>query len=108
MFGVPFDYCLRLAEQENAACMRDPGELLETEGVFLRYTSRFDRALESPPDGIEANQPLVSSLVLRESGETSLEFIDGASLEVSVTAELPFLLDLSANRQTLTVVPESS
>ncbi len=104
VFGVPFDYCLRDEQAENPRCVRG-GEPLPADGVFLQYTTEFGTPLVEAPASIRANQPLAFTLTLREAGDTAVSLIDGATLEVDVVPDVPLEVEVSGNRQFVSVVP---
>jgi outer membrane protein assembly factor BamB len=107
VFSVPIDFCLRSEELDNPDCVFGPSERLPDEGVFLRYTTGFGTALAEAPAGIHRNQPLAFTLEVRADDETVLALIDAASLEVTVTPDVPVDAEVSANRRFVTVVPAS-
>lgn len=104
VFGVPFDFCLRDEEAGNARCILG-GEPLPDDGVFVQFTTEFGTPLAVPPGTIRPNQPLAFTLSLREGGDTRLSLIDGASLVVEVVPDVPVEVEVSGNRQFVTVVP---
>ena len=106
VFGVPYDFCLRDEEQSSPACTIGPDEPLAAEGVLLRFTTNFGTALDEPPAAIDANQPLVFTLDVREGGDTTLAFIDAESTTVTVAPESAMTTEVSANRRFLTVIPD--
>ncbi len=107
IFRVPADFCLRVAEAANPDCLTGPGEPLPDEGAFVLFTTPFGSTLSEPPAAIDANRMLAFSLGVRAAGDTRLALLDRASLQVTVAPDVPFAVDVSANRQFLTLRPEA-
>ncbi len=108
VFSVPLDYCLRPEAMDDARCTTTGGEGLAAEGARLLFTTHFGSALTTPPDTIEANQPLAFSLLLREGGDTRLALIDTESVEVTLDPPKGVRVEVSANRAFLTVRPDGA
>ena len=105
VFFVPFDYCLRAEAADDARCRLGPTEELATDGISLRFTTRFGRPLAEPPESIDANQPLALSLFARESGDTTLALLDADSLTVDVDPPIEVRVDVSGDRHFVTIAP---
>ncbi|MCU0267956.1 MAG: PQQ-binding-like beta-propeller repeat protein [Acidimicrobiales bacterium] len=108
VFGIPYDYCLRDALGADSGCTVGGGEGLPDDGALVLFTTRFGKVLPEPPTGIQANQPLAFSLVLREGGDTRQALIDSESLEVTIGPDTPAIVDTSGDRKFVTVVPETT
>jgi len=104
VFFVPFDYCLR-ADLDDERCTLGPGESLPDDEIFFGFTTRFGRQLPEPPEAIDANEPLTFSLFVREEGDTTLALIDSESVDVSITPEVDFEVDVSGDRRFLAIIP---
>ncbi|MEZ4267133.1 MAG: PQQ-binding-like beta-propeller repeat protein [Myxococcota bacterium] len=107
IFSVPYDYCLRPASASDGRCTLGPAEDLPSDGAFVLYTTHFGSPLDAPPERIDPHQPLAFSLYVRESGDTRLALIDAAALKVTITPEVDLLVDVSADRRFVSVVPSS-
>jgi outer membrane protein assembly factor BamB len=105
VFGVPYDFCLRPAEQENPRCVRGPAEALPQEDARMLFTTRFGSTLPTPPEAIDPHAPLAFSLSVRRGGDTRLALVDAASLVVEVTPPQEVQVELSADARFLTVLP---
>ncbi|MCA9558992.1 MAG: PQQ-like beta-propeller repeat protein, partial [Myxococcales bacterium] len=108
IFSVPLDYCLRPAALDDARCTTEGGEALPDEGARLLFTTHFGSPLTTPPDTIEANQPLAFTLLLREDGDTRLALLDTDSVEVTLDPPKGVTVEVSANRAFLTVRPDGA
>ncbi len=110
VFSVPYDWCLRPEGEADSRC-HTGGEQLPGEGAHLYYTTGFGAPLASPPEAINANQPLAFSLVVREAGDTVLALFDADSLTVDIAPAPPegsWTHDISGDGRFLTVVPPAS
>ncbi len=105
IFFVPYDYPLTPAGLRDPRCDRGPGEKLPEEGSYLVFTGRFGGLPVDPPQRIEANQPLAFTLVVRENGDTLKSAIDPKTLEVEVSGEPDFKLEVAAHRQFVLLTP---
>jgi len=106
VFGVPYDYCLRPMDESDPDCVIGAGEPLPDEGAFLLYTTAFGSTPVDPPASIDANQPLAFSLRVRAAGDTRMALIDQASLVVTFDPPQEVQVDVAANRQFLTLIPQ--
>jgi hypothetical protein len=108
VFFVPWDHPLTEAGRRDPRSVLGPGEALPDDGVFLLYTEPFGRYRVDPPETIEANQPLAFTLFVREGGDTRKALFDPSNLEVRVSGDPAMRLDVSADGQFWTAVPETT
>jgi outer membrane protein assembly factor BamB len=107
IFSIPYDYCLRASSASDARCTLGPDEDLPADGAFVLYTTHFGSPLDAPPERIDPHQPLAFSLYVREAGDTGLALIDADALSVVVTPPTDVLVDVSADRRFVSVVPSA-
>lgn len=103
LWFVPYDWCDR--SPGDTRCVTDPGEDLAPDGAFLfHYTPGGDSrdAIEDPWDAMDV---ATFRLVVRGGGDTVQARIDPARLEVAMTPDVPFRVEVSANGQFVNVVP---
>ena len=107
VFFVPYDYPLSDAGRADARCARGPGEDLPESGTFLMRTTRFGalEAATAAPDGLDANEPLTLSLMVRESGDTVLTALDRDSIDVDISGSPAVEVSVAANGRFLSIVP---
>ncbi len=105
VFFIPYDYPLTPEGIKDPRCERGPGEKLPSDGAFMVYTERFGGLTVDAPGSIDANQPLTFTLFVRKDGDTLKTAIDRESLEVNVSGDPKFRVDVSANRQFVIITP---
>lgn len=108
VFLVPWDYPLSDAGRRDPRTTLGPAEALPDEGAFLLYTEPFGRFRVEPPDAIDANQPLAFTLFVREGGDTVKAALDRDDLEVRVSGDPKKEVEISADGQSLTLVPRET
>lgn len=108
VFHVPFDYPLTPTGRRDPRTALGPGEALPGEGVFLIYTAPFGELRVEPPATIDANQPLAFTLFVREDHDTAQAAIDRNALNVAVTGDPEMRVEVSGDRQFLTLVPREA
>lgn len=108
VFFVPYDYPLTAAGRQDPGCSSGPGEKLPPEGVFMVYTEPFGGLPTDPPETIEANQPVTFTLAVRRNGDTVKTAIDRDSLAVSISGDPDYRVDVSADRQFVTLTPQET
>jgi len=108
IFFVPYDYPLTAAGKRDPRCTQGPGEKLPPEGIFMVYTERFGGLPVDAPDVIDANQPLTFTLFVRREGDTIKSAIDRDSLDVTVSGDPDFRVDVSANKQFVMITPQET
>ncbi len=107
VFSVPYDHCLHAAEAGNPRCRRGGGEALPADGASLLFTTALGATLTTPPDAIEANQPLAFSLLVRDRGDTVLALLDSQDLEATLDPPAEVDVSVSGDRKFVTVVPRT-
>jgi len=105
VFFTPYDYCLSESGRKDPKCVQGPNEGLPDDGSYLLPTSAFGRMTFAAPDSIDANRPLTFSLLVRTRGDTQLAAIDRDSLEVEVSGNPKFKVDVAAHRRFVTLTP---
>jgi outer membrane protein assembly factor BamB len=108
VFFVPYDYPLTAEGKKDPRCSLGAGEKLPPDGVFMLYTEPFGGLSADPPDTIEANQPLSFTLAVRRSGETVKAAIEPESFRVSISGDPARRVDVSADRQFVTITPQET
>jgi outer membrane protein assembly factor BamB len=104
VFSVPYDYCLRDAGLADPRCARD-GEGLPADLLALWPTTPFGTPVATPPATIDANAPLVLSLMARTGGANQLALIDSSSVTVAVSPAAAVTTTVSADRRFLVIAP---
>jgi len=105
---VPWDHPRTPAGRRDPRATLGPGEALPEQGVFLVYTAPLGGLHPDPPRTIAANQPLTFTLFLREAGDTRYAALDPGSLRVTVSGAPPMRVQVSADHQFVTLVPEAA
>jgi outer membrane protein assembly factor BamB len=108
VFFTPYDYCLGESGRQDRKCVQGPDEGLPANGVYLLPTSAFGKTTLGTPGSIDANQPLTFSLLVRANGATQLAEIDRDSLQVAVSGNPKFYVDVAAHRRFVTLTPRSA
>ncbi len=108
VFHVPWDYPLGQAGRRDPRTVLGPGEALAADGVSLLYTEAFGRYRVEPPRTIDANQPLAFTLFVREGGDTRKAAITADDLQVAVTGDPGVRVDVSADGQFFTLLPDDT
>jgi outer membrane protein assembly factor BamB len=107
IFGIPYDYPLTDAGRNDPRVSAGPEEDLPAEGVFLFYTDHFGGLHLESPTSVEANQPLVFSLFVRENNDNRLAFIDTGRFDVEVTPTVDYRVQISADKRFLSLIPRT-
>lgn len=102
IFFIPYDYPLTETGRKNPRAIADYRPFL-IEGPQLFYMNGAGRIFPSPPDSIEANEPLNIVHYVTEGGSTLLSVIDEESL--NVTGPDGMRVHLSSNRRFITLIP---
>ncbi|MCB1140375.1 MAG: PQQ-like beta-propeller repeat protein, partial [Leptospiraceae bacterium] len=112
IFFVPYDYPLSQAGRKDPRSIQGPGEILPDEGVFLVWTGRFGGLQPEPPKEIDANEPIVLRIFVREKGDTILSSFDEDSLEVKFSGDVKPegepLVAMAANQRFLSLIPQET
>jgi outer membrane protein assembly factor BamB len=104
VFAVPYDYCLRGDGLADARCARD-GEGLPSDVLALWPTSPLGATLATAPTTIDANAPLVLSLMARTGGASQLQLLDSTTVAVTITPQASAAVTVSADRHFLVIAP---
>jgi len=108
VFLVPYDHPLSEAGRGDPRSRVGVGEDLPAEGALLVYTTPFGALRPTPPDVIDANQPLAFTLFVREEGDTLKTAIDGNALRVGVSGQPQMDVVVSADAQFVTLAPRET
>jgi len=105
VFFVPWDYPLSDEGKRDRRCTRGPRGDLPDDGIFLVYTGKFGGLMIDPPAQIDANEPLVFTLMVRRNGNTVLSALDRDALRVEVAGNPEMRVNVSANRRFVSITP---
>jgi outer membrane protein assembly factor BamB len=106
VFSVPYDYCLGASGRADPRCAPPTAASLPTDGAVLLYTTPFGSQQATPPASIDANQPLVFSLVDRQAGHDALAVLDAADVTVTLDPPTPVTVDVSGDGKFLAISPD--
>ncbi len=107
VFSIPYDYCLSASGQADTRCAPPTPLGLPADGAALLFTSAFGHAQPSPPASINANEPIVLSLIARQGGHIRLALLDDSSVAVTVQPAAAVSTTVSANGSFLVVTPSA-
>lgn len=107
VFFIPYDYPLHNASKD-AKCSIAKDEMLPSDGAFVVFTTPFGSLLPQPPAYIDANQPLSFTLFVRKNGNTIKSLLDDSSLQIAVSGNPKFRVDVSANKQFFIITPQET
>ncbi len=105
IFYIPYDYPLSETGKKDPLCAQGPDEDLPEDGSSLYFTTRFGGLLLTPPEEIDANEPLTFSLFVREKNDTILSAIDKNSLKINFADNKTAVVKVSADKKFITIVP---
>jgi outer membrane protein assembly factor BamB len=108
VFHVPWDYPLTPAGRDDPRVTWGLDEALPRAGVFLVYTEPLGGLRLEPPAAIAANQPLTFTLFRREANDTHYAALDPEDLDITVSGAPPMRVEVSADRQFVTLVPQET
>lgn len=106
VFRVPGGYCARTPLPP--ACVLPGEQPAPADGASLARLSRFGSWLGDASPSISSTEALAVGLRAFEGGEELLAVLDAESIVATVSPSVPFMLDVSANRQFLTLRPEGA
>lgn len=106
VFFIPYDYPLSAAGKNDPRCTQGPAEDLPQEGNLLVFTTPFGALLTDAPDTIDGNEPLMFTLFVRHDGDTRLAAIDKDALDVTFSGGRKALVNVSADRRFVTIIPQ--
>ena len=104
VFFVPYDYPLTEAGKNDERCYTQ-GEDMPSDGANLIYTTSFGALQLTPPEAIDANQPLTLSLLVRDSGDNVLSVFDRDSVQVEVEGNDGYRVEVGATDRFVNIVP---
>lgn len=112
IFFVPYDYPLSEAGRVDPRSVHGPGEILPSEGTFLIWAGRFGGLERTPPEAIDANEPLVFRLLVRRGGDTVPSSIDEGALDVDFSGafapkKAP-IVAMAANHRFVSLIPQET
>ena len=104
VFFVPFDYPLTSAGKADPRC-ETAGEAMPEDGAHLLFTTSFGSFLRTPPESIDANEPITLSLLVRENGNTVLSALERKSVRVTVAGNEGYRVEVGATNRFVNIVP---
>ncbi|HWQ99180.1 MAG TPA: PQQ-binding-like beta-propeller repeat protein [Clostridia bacterium] len=104
VFFVPYDYPLTEAGKADPRCYSE-GELMPSDGPHLLFTTAFGSMLLTPPESIDANEPITLSLLVRENGDTVLSALDRNSVRVTIEGNEGYRVEVGATNRFVNIVP---
>lgn len=107
VFFVPYDYPLSEAGKNDPRCDTS-GEDMPSDGAHFVVTSSFGAPLLTPPETLDANEPITISQMVREGGDTALSALRRDSVRVTIPGNEGYRVDIGANNRFLTIVPALS
>ena len=104
VFFVPYDYPLTEAGQKDERCFTQ-GENMPADGANLIYTTSFGALKLTPPEALDANEPLTLTLMVREGGDNVLSAFDRDSVKVKIQGNDDFRVEVGATNRFVNIVP---
>lgn len=104
VFFVPYDYPLTDAGKADPRCQSD-GEAMPSDGAHLLFTTSFGALLLTPPESIDANEPITLSLLVREDGDTVLSALERSSVRVTIPGNEGYRVEVGATNRFVNIVP---
>ena len=104
VFFVPYDYPLSDAGKNDPRCY-SAGEMMPADGPHLLFTTAFGSMLLTPPESIDANEPITYSLLVRENGDTVLSALDRNSVRVTIEGNEGYRVEVGATNRFINIVP---
>ncbi|MCB1153151.1 PQQ-like beta-propeller repeat protein [bacterium] len=102
---IPFDYC-DTAEDER--CDTAPGEGIPDNGTVLYYYTAGGTSTETIEEKQLPTSTIVFRLVVREDGDTLRRLIDPGELDVKVTPNFDFRVEVSGDGNFFSIIPEEN
>ncbi len=106
IFSVPYDFCLRDESKSDPRCTT-PGALA-SDAASLVYTTRFGALSTTPPESIDANEPVTLSLFVRNKGTSKLAILDSTSLTATVDPPAEVDVEVSGDGKFVKVTPKKA
>ncbi len=104
VFFVPYDYPLSDAGKADPRCYSE-GEMMPSDGPHLLFTTAFGATLLTPPESIDANEPITLSLLVRENGNTVLSALERNSVVVKIDGNEGYRVEVGATNRFVNIVP---
>jgi outer membrane protein assembly factor BamB len=104
VFFVPYDYPLTEAGKNDERCYT-AGENMPGDGANLIYTDSFGALMLTPPEAIDANEPLTFSLLVREEGDNVLSAFDRDSVQVTIEGNEGYRVEVGATNRFVNIIP---
>ena len=104
VFFVPYDYPLTEAGKNDPRCYTK-GELMPPDGAHLLITTSFGAYLLTPPETLDANEPITVSLLVRKNGDTVLSALERESVRVTIPGNEGFRVEVGATNRFINIVP---
>ncbi len=101
---MPYDYPLTEAGQKDERCYT-AGEDMPADGANLIYTDSFGALELTPPDAIDANEPLTLTLLVRENGDNVLSAFDRDSVTVAIEGNKEYRVEVGATNRFVNIIP---
>lgn len=108
IFFIPYDYPLTQAGQKDTRSVLAAEIALPKAGSHFFYVNTFGRLREQLPETIDANDPVMLTHMVRSDNKTCLSAIDIKSLKVSCNSDRQPGINVSANRQFITLIPKET
>ncbi len=107
VFFVPYDYPLTTAGAADPRCY-STGEDMPGDGANLLFTTGFGSLLLTPPEEIDANEPITLSLLVRNEGDNVLSALNRRDVQVTISGNEGYRVDVGATNRFLNIVPPLS
>jgi outer membrane protein assembly factor BamB len=104
VFSVPYDYCLRADGKADPRCA-PPAPPLPNDGALLQYTTNFGAQLPAPPASLDANEPVILSLVVRQGGRDQLALLDSSQVQVTLDPANSVTTTIAGDGKFMTIIP---
>ena len=104
VFFVPYDYPLTDAGKTDPRC-DSSGERMPPDGASLLVTSAFGALLLTPPESIDANEPITISLLVRADGDTVLSALERNTVKVTIPGNEGYRVEVGATNRFVNIVP---
>ncbi len=105
MFSVPYDWCLRAANAQDARCTTSIAAA--PDGASLAWITPFGVTLASAPTTVDANAPMTFLLAVRHGGAEQLTVLDSASIVATLDPVGDVSVDVSGDGKFLTLTPNA-
>jgi outer membrane protein assembly factor BamB len=105
MFSVPYDWCLRAANAQDARCTTSLPAALD--GASLAWITPFGDTLATAPDAVDANAPMTFLLAVRQGGAEQLDILDTSSITATLAPAGDVSVDVSGDGKFLTLTPNA-